>query len=79
MQLAWDIVNGEHYGDRAYPMTGVTASNTKTMIAIILEKSMTGHRRPRSGPSDSQTQVKEYTAVKAFPKVGYSFYPSRLA
>lgn len=55
------------------PMTGVTASSVKIMIAIMLEKRMTGHRRPLRGPSDIHTQVKEYTAVKALQRVGYSF------
>ena len=55
------------------PMTGVTASKVNTMMAIMLEKRMIGHRRPRNGPSEIQTQVKEYTAVKALPSVGYSF------
>jgi hypothetical protein len=55
------------------PMTGVTASNVKMMIAHILEKRMTGHRRPLRGPSDIHTHVNEYTAVKALHRVGYSF------
>ena len=55
-------------------MTGVTASNTNTTIAIIFENRMTGHRRPRKGPSEIHTHVREYTAVKALPRVGYSFY-----
>jgi hypothetical protein len=55
------------------PMTGVTASKVNTTMAIMLENRMIGHRRPRNGPSEIQTQVKEYTAVKALPSVGYSF------
>lgn len=54
-------------------MTGVAASKEKTMMAIMLENKMTGQRRPLSGPSDIQTHVKPYTAVKAFPIVGYVF------
>lgn len=61
------------------PMTGVTASKVKMMTAIMLEKRITGHRRPFNGPSEIQTQVKEYTAVKALPSVGYSFYQMELA
>lgn len=41
------------------PITGVTASKVKTMMAIMLEKRMMGHLRPRSGPSEIQTQVRE--------------------
>jgi hypothetical protein len=55
------------------PITGVTANKVKTTIATVLEKSMTGHRRPLRGPSDIQTQIKEYAAVKALPIVGYWF------
>jgi hypothetical protein len=54
-------------------MTGVAASKANTMMAIMLENKMTGHRRPSSGPSEIQTHVKTYTAVKAFPMVGYVF------
>jgi hypothetical protein len=55
------------------PMTGVTANRVNTTMAIILENKITGHRRPRNGPSEIHTHVSEYTAVKAFPRVGYSF------
>jgi hypothetical protein len=55
------------------PMTGVTARSVNTMMAIVFENSMTGHRRPLRGPSDSHTQVNEYAAVKALPIVGYWF------
>jgi hypothetical protein len=61
-----------------YPITGVITSKVKMIIAIVLEKRITGQRRPRNGPSDSHTQNNEYTAVKAFPKVGYSFCSERL-
>ena len=56
------------------PMTGVTASKVKITMAIILENRMTGNRRPRNGPSDTQTQIKEYAAANPLPIVGYSFY-----
>jgi hypothetical protein len=56
------------------PITGVTASRVKMTMAIVFENSMTGHRRPLRGPSEIQTQVKEYTAVKALPIVGYWFF-----
>lgn len=55
-------------------MTGVAASNAKTTMAITLENKMTGHRLPFSGPSEIQTHVKPYTAVKALPMVGYVFW-----
>ena len=41
------------------PMMGVVASREKTMTAIVLEKRITGQRRPLSGPSEIQTQVRE--------------------
>lgn len=55
------------------PMTGVTTNKANMTMAIMFENSMTGHRRPLKGPSEIQTQVNEYTAVKALPRVGYSF------
>ena len=41
------------------PMTGVAASKEKTTTAMVLEKRMMGQRRPRRGPSEIQTQVRE--------------------
>ena len=41
------------------PMTGVTASRVKMIIAMKLEKRITGQRRPRRGPSEIQTQTRE--------------------
>lgn len=56
------------------PNTGVTTSRTKTTMATRFENRITGYRRPRRGPSEIHTASKEYTAVKALPIVGYSFY-----
>lgn len=54
------------------PNTGVTTSKTKMTMATTLPK--VGHLRPLSGPSEIQTARREYTAVKALPSVGYSFW-----
>lgn len=58
---------------RKGPKTGVTARSVKTTMPIKLENMITGHRRPRRGPSDTQTAIREYAATNAFPMVGYSF------
>lgn len=59
------------------PNTGVTTSNTKITMAAKFPKMIVGQRRPRSGPSEIQTARREYTAVNALPRVGYSFYFTR--
>jgi hypothetical protein len=56
------------------PNTGVTTSNVKITMATRFPKMIVGQRRPLNGPSEIQTARREYTAVKAFPMVGYSFY-----
>jgi hypothetical protein len=45
----------------------------KMITAQKFENRITGRRRPRRGPSEIQTATREYAAVKAFPRVGYSF------
>lgn len=44
------------------------------MMAMTLAKIINGQRRPLRGPSEIQTAAREYTAVKALPMVGYSFW-----
>jgi hypothetical protein len=55
------------------PNTGVTTSSVKITIATKFPNKITGYRRPLKGPSEIQTAKREYTAVKALPRVGYSF------
>jgi hypothetical protein len=53
---------------------GVTTSRVNMIMAIRFPKMIVGQRRPLNGPSEIQTARREYTAVKALPRVGYSFY-----
>ena len=59
------------------PNTGVTTSKTKITMATKFPKMIMGQRRPLMGPSEIQSARREYTTVKALPRVGYSFYNKR--